>query len=250
MRKGCFVERIAVNQMITLALDTCDRNGSVAVRMEGNVAASRLHGEEEYSSWLIPAVESSLAEVQKALGEVDLLAVATGPGSFTGVRVGLCAMKAWAEVYGKRVVGVSRLESMAKRATADGMVATFFDAHRGQVFGGLYRRAKGIIRLIDQELVIAPQQFLAFVSERTGAEAVQWICLEPELITGLSGWESEAAKGSELHAIEGGVASLIGELAEEKAARGEFTDVLQLDANYVRRSDAEIYWKGPAHRVG
>ncbi len=242
--------RSPVYQMITLAIDTTDHKGSVAVRADGRMVATRLYEDDDYSSWLLPAVESSLKEAGKDFTEVDLLAVATGPGSFTGVRIGLCAVKAWAEVYQKAIVGVSRLEAMARQSNGGDLVATTYDAHRGQLFGGLYRRAEGMVSVLDQEMVIAPDQFLSFVADRAGREAVRWICLDPELIASLPGWQSQVAIGSTLHTIEGGVANLVGELAEEKAARGEFTDVLRLDANYVRRSDAEIYWKGPAHRVG
>jgi tRNA threonylcarbamoyladenosine biosynthesis protein TsaB len=195
-------------------------------------------------------VEDLLMETGRKFPDVDLIAAATGPGSFTGVRVGLCAAKAWAEVYGKPVVGVSRLTALARQVTEDGWVAAVYDAHRGQLFGGLYRRTAPVWSMEDQEMVIAPQEFLGFVNDRTRGEAVKWVCLEPEVVHSLPGWEAQEAKGSTLLAAEPIVANLIGEFAEERASCGEFTDVLQLDANYVRRSDAEIYWKGPAHRVG
>ena len=217
--------------------------------LNGRCGALRLHEDEDYSSWLLPAVESSLAEAGETQRELDLVAVATGPGSFTGVRVGLCAVKAWAEVFGTRVIGVSRLEAMTRQVSAQGWVAATYDAHRSQLFGGLYRRTGEHLERPEQEMVIAPEEFLALVSERCRGEAVQWVCLEPELIRSLPNWKSQETNGSTITVVEAGVANLVGELAEEKAGRGEFTDILQLDANYVRRSDAEIYWKGPAHRV-
>ncbi len=236
--------------MITLTIDTCDRKGSVGVRIEGRCAGLRLHGDEDYSSWLLPSVESSLAESHKSFRQLDLLAVATGPGSFTGVRVGLCAVKAWAEVYGTRVVGVSRLEALAWHTRGDGLVAATYDAHRGQLFGGLYRRHAEQWDLVEAEMVITPEEFFAFVKSQAKGETVQWVSLDPSQIKSLADWKSQLATGTSLITAEVGVANLIGELAEAKAARGEFTDVLQLDANYVRRSDAEIYWKGPAHHAG
>ncbi len=244
------MEESSIDEMITLAIDTCDKMGSVCLRVNGRVIASRLHQDEEYSSWLLPAVETLLMETRRKFGDVDLIAAATGPGSFTGVRVGLCAVKAWAEVYGKPVVGVSRLAALARQGTADGWVAAVYDAHRGQLFGGLYRRNTSIWTMEDQEMVIAPQEFLTFVNYRTNGEPAGWVCLEPELVRSLPSWEVQERNGSTLLAADPIVADLIGEIAEENASRGEFTDVLRLDANYVRRSDAEIYWKGPAHRVG
>jgi len=236
--------------MINLAIDTCDRNGSVALRIDGRCVGLRLHEEQEYSSWLLPAVEELLAESAEVYSDLELLSVANGPGSFTGVRVGLCAVKAWSEVYRLPVVGVSRLEAMARQSPAAEWVAATYDAHRGQVFAGLYRRTGGELELVEAEMVIAPEEFLSWVKVRANGEKVQWLSLDPELFTGLSSWKELEATGASLTKSEAGLANLIGELGERKAARGEFTEVLQLDANYVRRSDAEIYWKGPAHRVG
>jgi tRNA threonylcarbamoyladenosine biosynthesis protein TsaB len=234
--------------MITLAVDTCDAKGSVGVRVDGRLLGVCLHAEGDYSNWLLPAVESALNEAGMRFADLELIAAATGPGSFTGVRVGLCAVKAWAEVYGKRVVGVSRLEAMAASVPGDGWVAAYYDAHRSQIFGGIYRRRSGQLERMDEEMVIGPEAFVEKVQEMTRGEAVRLISLEPELIGGIEAWKEMERQGSKLMNWESGVASAIGELAEAKAVRGEFTDVLELDANYVRRSDAEIYWKGPAYR--
>lgn len=207
-------------------------------------------GMEDYSTWLLPAVDGLFKEIGKSFEELDLLAVATGPGSFTAVRVGLCTVKAWAEVYGKQLVGVSRLEAMARSASADGWVAASYDAHRSQIFAGLYRRTAGNLQLIEEQMVIAPDEFVAFVKKAAGEEAVRWVTLAPEVIGGHEEWTKQLGSEAQFIACEPGLANAIGELAEEKAARGEFTDVLLLDANYVRRSDAEIYWKGSSYRVG
>ncbi len=236
--------------MITLAVDTCDGRGSVGVRLNGRCVGVRLHEVDEYSSWLLPAVESSLQEAGVSLEELDLLAVANGPGSFTGVRVGLCAVKAWAEVYGKRVVGVSRLEAMAGSVTEEGLVAACFDAHRGQMFAGLYRKGEGKLERVEEEMVVGAEEFVARVKELSGGEVVHWTTLDPKIIEELERWKEMASRGSTLLKCEGGLANAIGKLGEEKATRGEFTDIAELDANYVRRSDAEIYWKGPAYRGG
>lgn len=236
--------------MSTLAIDTCDRKGSVALRLDGHCVGLQTHADEDYSSWLLPAVERSLAESQRNFAALDLLAVATGPGSFTGVRLGLCAVKAWAEVYGTKVVGVSRLEALAKCVTEDGWVTATYDAHRGQIFAGLYRRTQSKLERAEVELVSAPEDFLALVRDRADGAPVNWVSLDPRLVSGLPSWKDLQASGSKLWPCGPHLANSIGEIAEEKAARGEFTDVVELDANYIRRSDAEIFWRGPAHRVG
>ncbi len=236
--------------MNTLSIDTSEVRGSIAIRIDGRCVAHRVHRETDYSSWLVPAVENALHESGKNYAEMDLIAASTGPGSFTGVRVGLCTVKAWAEVYGKQVVGVSRLEAIARSAIKDGLVATSYDAHRGQVFSGLYRKTAGLLDVVGEEMVIAPEGFLAYVREQSQGAAVQWLSLDPELFTALGNWKAHEPEGAKLTQASPELANSIGEIAEARAARGEFTDVLQLDANYVRRSDAEILWKGPAKRVG
>ena len=201
----------------------------------------------DYSEWLIPAIEQVFEGAAVRMESVDLYAVAAGPGSFTGVRVGLTTVKAWCEVYGKPVVGVSRLEALARSAKAEGgLLAGYYDAQRGQVFGGFYRSGAGRLVRIGDEMVIAPPEFLEIVEREATQEPVQWVSLDPELVVQLAGWEARAAKGDRMEKVSAEIAPAIGRLAEEKAIAGEFTDPLELDANYVRRSDAEIFWKGPA----
>ncbi len=212
------------------------------------MTAQKHESAEDYSSWLLPAVERGLKSAGANLRELDLFAVASGPGSFTGVRVGLTTVKAWAELFGTRVAGVSRLEVMARQAeNASGFVAASFDAQRGQVFGGLYKReGKQGWSLIEQEMVIAPDEFVRWVAERVDGGTVRWITLDPELFAEAPSWKERAAKGETLIRCAEGLAAGVAALGEERAHAGNFTDPLLLDANYLRRSDAEIFWKDPA----
>ena len=237
--------------MITLAIDTCEARGSVAVRRDGAVLALKKHEDStDYSAWLLPAVDEVLAKAGIPLQAVDLLAVATGPGSFTGLRVGLTTVKAWAEVYGKPIVGVSRLEAMARsRETGPGFVAACYDAHRGQLFAGVYRCLNGRRERVGEELVISPEEFVELVDAEAGEEKVSWVTLDSELMSNLDSLKQRLAHGDSLCGCAPELASAIGALAEERAAKGELTDPLALDANYVRRSDAEIFWKGPPTHV-
>jgi tRNA threonylcarbamoyladenosine biosynthesis protein TsaB len=234
--------------LITLGIDTCEARGSVAVRKDGALASLETHETtEDYSTWLLPAVRRCLGAASVDLKQAGLLAVATGPGSFTGLRVGLTTVKAWAELYKMPIVGVSRLEVMARTAgDAPGYVAASFDAQRGQIFGGLYRTgAAGEWGLVEQEMVIGPSEFVNWVSERVGGARVRWVTLDPQIYEGLPGWKEWAERGNSLIHCQGGLAAGIAALGEERASRGQLSDALQLDANYVRRSDAEIFWKDP-----
>jgi len=233
--------------MITLALDSSDSRGSIAVRRDAQTVALRLHeGSTDYSSWLLGATEDALREASATMGSVGLLAVSTGPGSFTGVRIGLTAVKAWADVYGRPVVGVSRLQAMARVGERSGIVAASYDAQRGQIFAGLYRWVEGVANAVESDMVISAEGFVAFVEEHAGGSSVRWVTLDPQLIASAPSWSTREQRGDRIIACPADVASLIGELAEERAKHGQFTDPLELDANYVRRSDAEIFWKGPA----
>ena len=168
----------------------------MAVRQDGALVSLQRHeSSEDYSSWLLPAVERGLRSAGAILREVSLLAVASGPGSFTGVRVGLTTVKAWAELFGIKVVGVSRLEVMARQAgDAAGFVAASFDAQRGQVFGGLYKReGKRGWSLIEEEMVIAPEGFVEWAQKHAAGDSIRWITLDPGLFGDCLLYTSDAA---------------------------------------------------------
>ena len=241
--------------MVTLAIDTSEARGSVALLREGECVGGESHTDgSDYSEWLIPAVNRVLSEGRAGMEQVELYAVATGPGSFTGVRVGLTTVKAWCEVYGRPVVGVSRLEALLVSGEAGGtrqgqdeLSVAFYDAQRGQVFGAIYRvKGEGFERIGD-EMVIAPEALLELVGRVGGA--AHWVTLDSKLITDLGGWERRVQQGDEMKVCSPQLATAIGRIAEERAKAGRFSDPLGLDANYVRRSDAEIFWKGPAAHV-
>ncbi len=102
---------------LTLAVDTSSRVGSLAVlRDTGIVGVVSTFSDEAYSSRMFRQLEFLLAELRVGLAEFDLFAVVSGPGSFTGLRVGLTAVKGWAEVYQRPIAAVSGLEAIASTA--------------------------------------------------------------------------------------------------------------------------------------
>jgi len=235
--------------VIVLSIDTCDPSGSVAVVRDGLVVGVAQHDTaEEYSSWLLPAVGDLLKRAGLGMTDVDAFAAASGPGSFTGVRVGLTTVKAWGEVYRKPVVGVSRLKAMAVEAWGEPRyVAAWFEAHRGQVFGAVYESNDSDLVRVGDEMVIAPEKFLETVTELTAGDRVTWASGDPESLFGDAEVQKRRKIGDEFESVSGLLAGPIGALAARELAAGRFTDSLALDANYVRRSDAEIFWKGAAH---
>lgn len=237
--------------MIILALDTCDSRGSAAVLRDDEVLKAIAHeGTTEYSIWLLPAVEEALKSAGIEKRDVELFAVASGPGSFTGVRMGLTTVKAWSEVYGKGIASVSRLEAMASGAAhGSEYVAAFFDAHRDQVYAGLFCRQGAGLELVEQEMVAAPADFISWVGQRVKNEGVSWISMDPAQMTAQAAWLERAGAGENVAACTKVLAPAIGKIGRLRALEGRLTDVLKLDAEYVRRPDAEVFWKDPTGRA-
>lgn len=235
--------------VIVLAIDTCDLRGSVAVLRNEAVLALLAHeANEEYSSWLLPAVEQALRQGAVSMGEVTGYAAAAGPGSFTGVRVCLTTAKAWAEVYGKPIAAVSRLEAIAAQACGGaGYIAAFVDAQRGQVFGAVYKQAGDSLTRVGEEMVTAPETFVEAAGELAGGGRIAWVSPDAALIAGQEAWRDRERRGEAVEPVSATLSAVIGRIGMHRLQQGKACDALTLDANYVRRSDAEIFWKGAAH---
>ncbi len=204
--------------------------------------------QEDYSTWLLPAVGKCLVGSGLRMEDVDAYAAAAGPGSFTGVRVALATVKAWAEVYGKRIAAVSRLEALSAGASGGTvLVAAFAGANRGEVFGAVYQRhGTGLVRLGD-EMVIAPGKFVEAAAELAKGESISWISTDAECVVSEEAWQARELRGEKVECVSSVRAPMIGRVGLAALAEGRFTDVLALDANYVRRPDAEVFWKDAAH---
>ncbi len=234
--------------MLILALDTSSTTGSLAVlRDEKVVGVLSTLTDETYSSRMFRHLEFLLKELSLQLDQFDLFAVSAGPGSFTGLRVGLVAAKGWAEVYKKPVVGVSVLEAIAAQSHSTASVLVpVFDARRGEVYFGVYRRGKDSLALEGEECVLRPEEFLRTIAARPGSSQFAVISPTPEALSGaLSRIEMERLPVPYVARVSNVLAPLIGQLGYQRALRGEVSDALTLDANYVRRTDAEVYAKRP-----
>src|ERR1700691_6281976 len=129
--------------MLVLAVDTSGIVGSLAVVKDGDIlGVVSTSSDEAYSSRMFRRLEFLLAELKVGLPAFDLFAVTAGPGSFTGLRVGLAAVKGWAEVYGRPIAAISALEAVAIQARSGAsMLAPVLDARRGQIYYGFYAAA-------------------------------------------------------------------------------------------------------------
>lgn len=197
---------------LALAVDTTAESGTIALADENGVREEvTVDAPRGFSQVLFGEIEALLERQNVTLREIDLFAAASGPGSFTGVRVGLSAVKGLAEVLGKRVVAVSNLEALAEFGSSDAR-ATVIDAHRGEVYAALYDAAGN---QIVPEAVLPLAQFRAMVAGR----GVEWLDTPRPL------------------------AGAIARIAIRRASNGLARDPAAIEANYVRRSDAELLWK-------
>lgn len=210
-----------------LLIDTCGSLGSVAlaeVNDEGaaEVLASEALPGRSASERLVPVVRQMLEGKGWRLGELAAIAVARGPGSFTGVRVGLAAAKGWSEASGVPLIAVSRLEVLAG-AGGDSAVPVWavLDAGRGEVYAGGYLKGRCL-----REVLMTTEEFRA---ELAGGSVV--VC-EIKLLNDLEGLKSVLVE-------EKGAVDLLA-IAVKRLALGAFDDAVLLDANYLRRMEQEI----------
>jgi tRNA threonylcarbamoyladenosine biosynthesis protein TsaB len=237
--------------VLILALDTSSPAGSVAVLRDGKVIGIvSTWVDEIYSSRMFRHLDFILRELALTLDQFDMFAVAAGPGSFTGLRVGLAAVKGWAEVYGKPVAAVSALEAVAVQAHSAGpFLAPVLDARRSQVYYGFYAVTSDArhrtLKLDGEECVASPAEFIEALRSR-GISQPTVVAPVPELVTSMlvaADPGGHAHQQIKVEAVSATLAPAIGQLGCLQAQRGELVDALTLNANYVRRSDAELHWK-------
>ena len=234
--------------MLILSLDTSSPAGSFALLRDANVLSERVSTDQKlYSASVLRETKELLDGAHISLEQIDLFAVDAGPGSFTGLRVGLATVKGWAEVFGKPGVAVSGLEALAAQTwpslEAGSLVAAVMDARRGQIFGSLFVAGNGwgFLERIEEEVVATADEFFEFVQRNRAGRGLVIACASPELIR--PAMERQGLEGCAVEVVSSALAPVIGKLGYAKALRGEAVDALHLDANYIRRSDAEMNWR-------
>jgi tRNA threonylcarbamoyladenosine biosynthesis protein TsaB len=228
--------------VIVLTIDTAGASGSIALCRCGAgdvdsdcevIEVVPLAG-RTYSAQLMPQISALLARHHVAKTAVDAFAVASGPGSFTGLRVGLSTVKALAEVLQKPVAAVSLLEAIAWSAPQDGQVIAVLDAMRGQVFVGEYEARRDALPKLLREALLTLNEFAA---EAQASGNVPILTPDENLATAMRD------RGLELQLVPRPQSDVIARLGALKIAAGQAVSPEALDANYIRRSDAEIFSK-------
>ena len=229
--------------MKILAIDTSSIVATVAL-MEGDklMAEYILNNKKNHSEHLMPIIEEVMKSCELSPKDIDVYAVALGPGSFTGLRIGIATIKSMAQALDKPIIGISSLEALAYNLIySKDIICPIIDAQRDMVYTGLFKwDGLEFIRLKEDRVI--PIE-----------ELIQELKLECENIVFLGDavdkFKSFILENLDERAIFApGIvklprASSIGELARQRAEKGEFQDFKDILPIYMRKSQAERQWE-------
>jgi tRNA threonylcarbamoyladenosine biosynthesis protein TsaB len=224
--------------MYILAIDTSTQALGVAILRGDEIVGEIVTNiAKNHSVRLMPAIDNLMKEVNITPDQLDKIVVAKGPGSYTGVRIGLTTAKTLAWSLNIPIIGVSSLEALAYRTIfSESLICPFFDARRGLVYTGLYENKDGQIELVEEERNTQITEWL----DRLATKEQQIIFLSPDI-----------EKHDELIKEKLGSRAIIPSLAYHiakpsdlaLAAKGKQDDETHtLAPNYLRLAEAEANW--------
>jgi len=222
-----------VNDLI-LAIDTTNEFGSIALLEQGKlIEETLLHSPNGFGQVLFEHLLRLFDRHGRRVDDVACFAASSGPGSFTGVRIGLACVKGLAEATGRKVVTVSNLEALARFGTAR-QRAVVLDARRGEVYGAVFD-AEGralrepVVARFPAWLETLPEGDIEFISSDFNAFR--------------AALDNTRFQNAKITTAPRALAAAIGSIAHERFRTGLARDPAEIDADYVRRSDAELFWK-------
>jgi tRNA threonylcarbamoyladenosine biosynthesis protein TsaB len=224
--------------MLVLGIDTATRIASVGLVQDGELLAEESSQEApNHTGTLLPLIITLLARSGVALADVQGIGVSIGPGSFSGLRIGLSTVKGFAYALGQRVVGVSTLEALAHTVTNwHGGICPILDARKGEVYAAFFRRDRlGRLERLTLDQVCTPPALL---------EKVPTPCLflgdgvetYGVLIQERYGSAARLLPFASYHPR----GAVVARLAWERLSRGGYDDVSALVPHYVRKPEAEF----------
>lgn len=229
------------SQPLILSMDTATPCSTVALtsgtRAEGGIIASlSFTGRVSHSRRLFTAIDYLLREAEVDWPSIAGIAVSLGPGSFTGLRIGMATAKGLVAATGKPLLGVSTLDSLAAKCLSPRLICSVLDARKKEVYAAFYRcNQRGFSKRVGEMVVVAPEKLAAAIEEPVvligdGAVAYQ------ELFHRLLG-DKVVFAPCQLHEPSAGS---LGLLAGEKLLAGDHLDVATAAPIYIRSSDAEL----------
>jgi tRNA threonylcarbamoyladenosine biosynthesis protein TsaB len=223
--------------MLLLAIDTSGHNGSIALAQVAPgqndvmvIEIMPLDG-RAFSAQLVPQIGKLLQKHERQKDDLDAFAVVSGPGSFTGIRVGMAAVKALAEALNKPITTISLLEAIARSSAIGGRVLAALDAGRSDVYVGDYEiisQNQEIVRVYG-EFLLSREEFLADARNASaGGKTV--VTPDPALA------EAFRVDGLEVELLEYPDSGVIAQFGWQRLQRAQTVRAEELEANYLRHS--------------
>jgi len=228
--------------MKILAIETATIAGSVAIcdDSSGLMGEVKINVKIAHAERLMPSIKWLLDSSRVTIEEIDAFAISIGPGSFTGLRIGLSTVKGFAFATNKPVVSVPTLDAFARTVPFSAyQICPLLDARKDEVFAGLYRWADNNIIKVMPERAISPGDLLKEISDKTvfiGDGIIRY----GDMIRDMCGDNAIFPPPS----IMSPSAATVGEIAFEKIKQGDLADPVSLTPFYIRKSEAALNWKG------
>ncbi len=228
--------------MKILAIETATVAGSIAIIDDsmGLVGEVRVDVKVVHAERLMPSIEWLLKASNVPIHEIDAFAISIGPGSFTGLRIGLSTVKGFSYATGKPVIPVPTLDAFARTIPfCSYLICPMLDARKNEVYAALYKWEGKDCKKVMPETAIRPAELLGKINECTVFMG-EGVKIYRELIAETLQDNAVWAPASRMSPS----ASTVGEIALEKLKQGVITDPVSLTPFYLRKSEAEIHWKG------
>lgn len=227
--------------MRILAIETSTMTGSIAIMSEdGLIAETTLNIRATHSERLMIAIDKTLDISMCSLNDMDAFSVSIGPGSFTGLRIGLSTIKGLAYVTGKPVVAVPTLDAFASRLSlCSYLVCPMLDARKKEVYTALYRfnNDSTMVKIIE-DTAIPPEALLSRIKEKTVFLGDGAIIYRDLIIEKLSDMALFAPLPMQIPS-----AATVAEIGIKMLKAGKVSEINSLVPKYIRRSEAELKWE-------
>ena len=229
-----------ISDMKILSIETSTMLGGVAIIDEaaGLIAETRLNVKTTHSERLMTAVNNTLAQSELTLSDIDVFAVAAGPGSFTGLRIGLSTVKGLSYATGRPVVTVPTLDAFAWNFPCSAYpLCLMLDARKSEVYAALYKWEQNSFSTVLECISIRPEALLKTLKGSV-LFAGEGVLVYKEKIIEMMRERAVIAPMDKMVPSPANIAML----GMTKALRGEFADISETVPVYVRKSEAEVKW--------
>lgn len=225
--------------MRVLGIDTSSIVATCAIMDDDKLVGEYiLNHKRTHSQKIMPIVKEILSSCDLAVDDIDVFAVSSGPGSFTGLRIGVTTVKSLAHVTDKPVVGVSTLDALAYNLPyCEGLIVPMMDARRDRVFTGIYKWVDGELTIVHRPTAIEVEKLMEILkdkNERVVFNGDGTLVYREEIVNSLGNRAIFSPKSSNMAR-----ASSVAELALLRAREGKLESYMELTPEYLRKSQAQ-----------